>query len=143
MNELTAKSIKPEWIIARGVILLRMPRREPQNAKVHLTARMVRNEPNAHVRAYWRQKTREPRLTPLEYVRREAKAQGINYDILTSRRHRIIYYRQRKTVLLRTMRRYPNLSTPQLGSLFQRHWTSILYSLGRTGTAKRRRQAND
>jgi chromosomal replication initiation ATPase DnaA len=100
---------------------------------------MVRNEPNAHVRLYWRRKAQQRGLSPMQFVKLEAKAQGINYDILVSRSHPMVYYRQRKTVLLKTMRRFRKLSTPQLGTLFNRHHTSILYSLGRTGTAKRRK----
>ena len=138
MNELSSKTIKPEWRLAHGVFFVRLPHTAPPVSRDRLTAAMVRNEPNAHVRLYWRRQALKIGLTPTQYVKLEAKAQGINYDILTSRSHPMVYYRQRKTVLLKTMRRFRKLSTPQLGFLFHRHHTSILYTLGRTGTAKRK-----
>ncbi len=138
MNELVSSTIKPEWRLERGAIFLRLPRTPPAYSTEDVSVEIARRDVDSHVRLYWRLKARQPGISPRRFVQFEARAQGIDYEMLISREHLRAFYRQRKTVLLKLMRRFPRLTTMQLGALLHRHHTSILNMLVRTATAKQR-----
>ncbi|NTJ46886.1 hypothetical protein G6K93_07650 [Agrobacterium rhizogenes] len=80
-------------------------------------------------------------MTPAQFVRSQARAEGLSYEELRSSTHFKLYYEQRKAVLLKTEAAYPHLSSSQLGKLFNRHWTTILHHLGKTAASKLRKGA--
>ncbi|NTF54897.1 hypothetical protein G6L12_08315 [Agrobacterium rhizogenes] len=80
-------------------------------------------------------------MTPAQFVRSQAKAEGLTYEELRASTHFKLYYEQRKAVLLKTAAAYPHLSSSQLGKLFNRHWTTILHHLGKTAASKLRKGA--
>ncbi|MBM7049707.1 hypothetical protein [Rhizobium lusitanum] len=141
MNELTSKSLKPEWRLEDGAIILRMARIAPKTSKVRITCAMLEKEANAHVRLFYSRRASAKGLTVYDFIRLQAKAEGINYEILTAGTQYRLYYRQRQQVLIKTADRFPHLTSTQLGRLFHRDHTSILTALGRTASAKRKQSA--
>lgn len=99
----------------------------------------VRPNADSHVIAWKRcQELQSPTILAGDYIRLSCKIRGIDPAIFLSscrKRHLVIY---RKELVKEVAVRYPHLSSTQLGRLFRRDHTTILYLLGRTKTAKRR-----
>lgn len=138
---------KPQWTLTRGAIILTMPVVAPRRAVVvpmvvPVAAPIPKpqapaSEPNAHVLAY---RAQRDGTTPERFIRLQRKVVGISYRMLVTKRHPRMFYQQRKAVLEATASKFPELSSPQLGVLFQRHHSAILHTLGRTARAKRAAQ---
>ena len=73
-------------------------------------------------------------LTRREHIKQiisdTAKANLMSYRELKGG-HSAREYRARKAAILRVHEQYPSLSSTQLGLVFGRHHTSILYAMGR------------
>lgn len=131
---------KPQWTLTRGAIILTMPVVASSSVFPAPTHQLIADEPNAHVRAYCSREAEREGLTPVQFVRLQAKAEGINYGIQISMDYQRKFYPHRKAVIMKTVERFPHLTSPQLGRLFHRDHTSILWTLGRTARAKRAAQ---
>ncbi|MEX2739937.1 hypothetical protein AB3480_00560 [Rhizobium mongolense] len=98
----------------------------------------VRPDASYHVEA-WRiwNRIQEPSTGPSEFVRLHCRLAEVEVDDLLRRYNRRLHWFRRP--LVRAVKaRYPKLSSPQIGKLFNREYTTILYLLGTTQSAKRR-----
>lgn len=98
----------------------------------------VRPDANEHVAAWkaW-QRINDRFTTPADFIKAHCFIAGLPMHEIVGpclKRH----YAFRVSLLRSVMARYPKLKTPQLGMLFNRHHTSILRMLGRTGSSKAR-----
>jgi hypothetical protein len=138
---------KAQWRLVRGAIILTMCTRSapvieiaPLDPAVLPLVRKVREpklppEPNAHVLAYVAQRKGN---TPAAFIRLQCKAVGISYRMLVTKKHPRLFYEERKSIIEATVAKFPDLSSPELGRLFRRHHSAILYTLGRL--SRRREQ---
>lgn len=152
----TSEARKPKWTLTREAIILRMPVAKvsepamdegcghdghtlPVKPRVKKRVKPIKiaSEPIAHVLAY---RAQRDGTTPYKFVRLQAEAEGISYQTLISKRF-LDLAPLRQAVVRKTAERFPHLTSPQLGRLFGRDHTAILYTLGRTARAKRRLEA--
>ncbi|MBY3073416.1 hypothetical protein HFO71_24185 [Rhizobium laguerreae] len=118
-----------------------------KNAKAAPTERRktifvhVRPDADYHVDAWkaW-QCINNPATLPLPFIKAHCRIVGIEYATLLRHRGRGTQklWPFRKWLMHEVAARYPRLSTPKIGILFDRHWTTVLYAFGRTSTARQR-----
>lgn len=122
-NQRLGKTAKPE------------PTEREKNKVVFLH---VRPDANHHVGAWeaWN-RLQEASIRPPEFVRLHCRLAEIDQGLLLRPRYRRLHV-FRRWLVRETHARYPRLSSTQLGHLFNRDHTTILYLLGTTASAKRR-----
>ncbi|NLS19884.1 hypothetical protein HGP16_25425 [Rhizobium sp. P40RR-XXII] len=111
------------------VIATKMPKKSfPAPRIIH-----VREDANFHVRLFhaW-QVTQAESTAPIDFIRASCFLIGITYDDLVADRRRIEWMRIRRSMIMETADRYPNLSSVRLGLLFKRDHTVILGCLNRS-----------
>lgn len=98
----------------------------------------VRPDADHHVGAWkaW-QRINDPATIPADFIRAHCRVAGVAYSDLVRRRGRVAHWLF-KPLLQAVTDRYPSLSCTKLGQLFKKHHTTILYTFGRTSSAKRR-----
>jgi hypothetical protein len=108
-----------------------------KNAKSEKVARprllWIRPEPIEHVKAWeaW-QTTQNERTRPMEYIKAMCIIHGVPLEKIHRRRGTQYVVSIRDLIIQSTAARYPRLSSTQLGKLFKRDHTSILYCLWKT-----------
>lgn len=127
-----------EEIIARDARLHKRPVRSPSPvARKRPRFVWVRPDCDQHVLA-WRAwlAAQELASAPLEFVTASAFLEGLTYEQLCSKGGNRGVIDFKHSLIRKTNERYPHLSSTDLGKLFHRNHTHILYCLGRLATGK-------
>lgn len=123
-NHRLGKDAKPE------------PVERPKARVLFLHVRPLADE---HIKEWgWHKELQRPNLLAHDFIRIRCKLEGIDPHLFLSKSRKRYLVTLRKVLVPEVKARYPHLTSPQMGRLFHRDHTSILYLLGRTQSAKRR-----
>jgi hypothetical protein len=107
------------------------PARRPRPMLVY-----VRPDASHHVKAWeWWNQLYSPCVHPKDFIHLSCLLAGVEYDRLMSNGCKRELASFRRDLIRKAAAKWPRLSSPKIGLLFNRDHTTILYALGKTMSA--------